>query len=227
MKSKFIAVAFLLIVLIVAGCQRMNGNTARNEDNSNQPNDNVTESTDQPINNEAKNIDQPTNDETDNADHSLQPDDTTKNNNYYDVNEVKIGDSVGGMKIIEFDYNGEPLDSEMIYYYVHFEGEFELDCILKVIEEEDYYISSKRNISDCLPFSSLEATIEDNKADKLHVGFYIINEEDFINEVKKNISNFKKGDIVGLKAIFSNYSLFIGGYNFEHWARFEKLIQIN
>lgn len=218
MKLRLLLVTFLLMILIMTGCQKINGN---NDEDKVQPVNSIS--------NELIHTDSSLHPEEHNHTDSLILEEPKQNSNYYDIKKVKIGDSVGGMSVIEFEYNDEELDSGSIYLFICFQEEFEMEGILKANQqtEGNLHLSNEKNISDNMPFSSFEVSIEENKDEKLQIGFYISNEVDLIKEIRNRISNFKKGDVINIRAIFSNYCLFIDGYNFEYWAQFEELIEIN
>lgn len=147
---------------------------------------------------------------------------------YYDINKVGIGDLVGGMKIKELKNSGEAVDSGNLEFLVTLEGEFEATGTFAADEmmDECLFYNNDTYISDFLPFSSLEADIEKGKNNKLKLRFYILNEDELHNEIGKLHETYEKGQPVNLKVIFSEYSFCIYGYNFEHWVKFKKLIEV-
>lgn len=146
---------------------------------------------------------------------------------YYDVNKAGIGDIVGGMKIKELMNSGDAVDSGNLEFLITFEGEFEVTGTFSILEmTEEYCFYDDTYISDFLPFSSLEADIEKNKYDKLKVFFYIINEDDLHNEISKFYDNYEKGQPVNINVIFSEYSFCVYGFNFEHWVKFDELLEV-
>lgn len=148
---------------------------------------------------------------------------------YYDATKVKIGDSINGMKVkdVNLSINPEYPGYEGIIFDIIFEGEFEVTGTIELDEfAETYAIFNNDYVSDVLPYSSFEEDIDSKKSDKMNVYFYILNEESLIEEMAKAKRDYKKGDEAKIRAMFSSYSFNIYGFQYSHWAKFEKLIEV-
>lgn len=202
MKYKTILVCLMFIFL--TGCYHNSSESERSSTKSISPQKNMTKSS--------------------------QP--TKKENSYnYDVSNIIVGTSIGKFKIKDFSsYSDHELEkSEDMKFSIIFEGEFESegDLWFEDVLLENYYFGNDSKTSEYLPFSTLESEIEASKNEKMTLGFYIENENDLINEVKILRKNFKKGDEIKIKAVFKDYRFDLYEYEYEHWAKFVKLIQIS